>query len=84
MEEFLKFIITPLLSEPKKLQITATTTSVTIKVGDNDVGRVIGKQGNVINAIRTLSRTYCAIHQLPPTNILLLTPPAPPPVTTKN
>jgi len=77
MEDFLKFIITPLLSEPKHLQITSTDNSITIKVGDPDVGRIIGKQGNVINAIRTLSRTYCAIHQLPPINILLLTPPAP-------
>ncbi len=32
---------------------------------------------NVINALRTLLKTYCAIHQLPPVNLTLETPPLP-------
>jgi predicted RNA-binding protein YlqC (UPF0109 family) len=75
MQDFLKFIITPLLSETDQLKIEVTPGAVSLKVADTDVGRIIGKQGNVINAIRTLLKTYCAIHQLPPVNLTLQTPP---------
>lgn len=77
MEDFLKYIVSPLLTEPKQLKIDVQSNSVSMKVADADVGRVIGKQGNVINAIRTLLKTYCAVHQLPPINLLLDTPPIP-------
>lgn len=77
MEEFVKYIITPLLSQPEKLEITSESGAVVVKVGDDDVGRVIGKQGNVINSIRTLLKTYCAVNKLPPANLILNTPPAP-------
>ncbi len=77
MEDFLKYLITPLLTEPKKLKIDVQTGVVNLKVADADVGRIIGKQGNVINAIRTLLKTFCAVHQLPPVNLLLETPPLP-------
>jgi uncharacterized protein len=77
MQDFLKFIITPLLSESDSLKIEVDSGNITIKVADADVGRVIGKQGNVINAIRTLLKTYCVVHQLPPVNLTLLTPPLP-------
>jgi len=75
MQDFLKFLITPLLSEPDNINITVESGNVSIKVADADVGRIIGKQGNVINAIRTLLKTYCAVHQLPPVNLTLQTPP---------
>ncbi len=77
MQDFLKFIVSPLLTEPDALKITVESGNISLKVADADVGRVIGKQGNVINAVRTLLKTYCAIHQLPPPNLTLLTPPAP-------
>jgi predicted RNA-binding protein YlqC (UPF0109 family) len=79
MEDFIRYIVTPLLSQPDSLEISSQTGAITLKVGDSDVGRVIGKQGNVINSIRTLLKTYCAVHQLPPTNLVLNTPPAPEP-----
>ena len=74
MEKFLKFLITPLLSQPKDLVISATPESIIIKVADADVGRIIGKHGNVINAIRTLLRTFCLTHQNPYPNLTLDTP----------
>jgi uncharacterized protein len=77
MQDFIKFLVTPLLSEPKSLEIVVEPGNVSLKVADPDVGRIIGKQGNVINAIRTLVKTYCAVHQLPPVNLTLLTPPLP-------
>jgi predicted RNA-binding protein YlqC (UPF0109 family) len=77
MEDFLKYLISPLLTEPKELKIDIQSGTVNLKVAEADIGRVIGKQGNVINAIRTLLKTYCAFHQLPPVNLLLDTPPLP-------
>lgn len=74
MEDFLKFLIIPLLSEPQGLQLSSSPESITIKVADADVGRIIGKHGNVINAIRTLLRTYCIAHQQTFPNLTLDTP----------
>ena len=71
MEDFLRFLITPLLSHPDKLQITGSNAALTLKVDDTDVGRVIGKNGHVINAIRTLLHTYSSVRQLPFTNLTL-------------
>lgn len=79
MEEFVKYLITPLLSLPDGLEISSQPGAIMVKVADEDVGRIIGKQGNVINSIRTLLKTYCAVHQLPPANLILKTPPAPAP-----
>ena len=75
MQDFLKYLITPLLSEPDSLQIVTAPGNISVKVADIDVGRIIGKQGNVINALRTLLKTYCTVHQLPPINLTLQTPP---------
>ncbi len=77
MEEFIRYLLTPLLSEPKKLKITVLADIVTVKVADADTGRIIGKGGNVINAIRILLKTYCANHQLPPKTLNLQSPPKP-------
>jgi uncharacterized protein len=77
MEEFLKFLVTPLLSAPDKLQITNQGNSLILKVDDADVGRIIGKKGTIINALRTLVRTYCTVHQLQFVNLLLDTPQLP-------
>jgi predicted RNA-binding protein YlqC (UPF0109 family) len=74
MEDFIKFLITPLLSSTEELVITQTGNIVTLKVGDADVGRIIGKKGNVINALRTLVRTYGTINHLPIVNLQLQTP----------
>lgn len=75
MQDFLKFLITPLLSQPKALKIEESGSQITIQVAPDDTGRVIGKQGSVINAIRTLSKTYCAVHKQPSVNITLLADP---------
>ncbi len=74
MEDFLKFLLTPLLSEPKKLKFSVSPGQISLEVAPADVGRIIGKQGSVINSIRTLSKTYCATRQLPPVNVTLITP----------
>ncbi|MEK9200752.1 MAG: KH domain-containing protein [Patescibacteria group bacterium] len=74
MQDFLTFLITPLLTTPDSLQISVNGSTVTLKVGDADTGRVIGKHGATINSLRTLVKTYCAAQSLPPVNLILDAP----------
>jgi predicted RNA-binding protein YlqC (UPF0109 family) len=75
MEDFLRFLITPLLSEPKNLKISHTDSSVVIETDPQDTGRVIGKHGSVIHAIRVLLKTYCLANNLSPVTLILNSPP---------
>lgn len=54
-------IVCPLVEVEEDLQITAEETEedvvlVEIRVNEDDAGKVIGRQGRVIKAIRTLAR----------------------------
>ena len=54
-------IVRPLVEVEEDLQITAEETEedvvlVEIRVNEDDAGKVIGRQGRVITAIRTLAR----------------------------
>lgn len=54
-------IVRPLVDYEDDLQITAEededgTIQVEIRVNEEDVGKVIGRQGRVIKSIRTLAR----------------------------
>lgn len=75
MRNFLSFLISPLISDPEKLKISENGHLVTVEVAPEDVGRVIGKQGAVIHHLRTLLKTYCAVRNLPPTTLVMNTPP---------
>ena len=81
MEDFLRFLISPLLSFPDELVISTQLSTITIKVADGDVGRLIGKHGSVINALRTLTKTYCSSHTHPQVTLVLDSPPLAAPVT---
>ncbi|HFK6669436.1 TPA: KH domain-containing protein [Listeria monocytogenes] len=58
MEELILSIVKPLVDYPEDVVITPeeTDTSLTYKlsVSKEDMGRVIGKQGRIAKAIRTL------------------------------
>jgi predicted RNA-binding protein YlqC (UPF0109 family) len=59
MKEFIEYIVKQLVDIPESVNVESTevdenTTDFTVKVDDNDVGKVIGKHGNTINALRTL------------------------------
>ena len=54
-------VVRPLVDFEEDLQITADededgTIQVEIRVNEEDVGKVIGRQGRVIKSIRTLAR----------------------------
>ena len=59
MKEFVEFIVKQIVDNPDKVVVEETTPDVDtikfiIKVDESDIGKVIGKHGNNINAIRTL------------------------------
>lgn len=54
-------LVVPLVDDPDAVEIISTDTEegallVEISVADEDAGKVIGRQGRVIKAIRTLCR----------------------------
>lgn len=54
-------LVVPLVDDPDAVEITSTDTEegallVEISVADEDAGKVIGRQGRVIKAIRTMCR----------------------------
>lgn len=58
MKGFLEFTIQSLVDHPEEVEISERETTeaieVTIKVAREDLGKVIGKNGRVIKAIRTV------------------------------
>ena len=58
MEELLTQIIQAIVDKPDEVDITLTESENTmiyeLRLGDGDVGKVIGKRGKNVGAIRTL------------------------------
>lgn len=59
MKEFIEYIVKQLVDNPESVTVESSTSDentldFTVKVDDQDVGKVIGKHGNTINALRTL------------------------------
>ena len=63
MKELLTIIAKGLLEEPEKVSVTADevneegVTVYHIHVAEDDMGRIIGKQGRIAKAIRTVARS---------------------------
>ena len=58
IKELVDFIIRALVDQPDQVVVTAVSGEKTsvyeLRVGDGDLGKVIGKHGRTIRAIRTL------------------------------
>ena len=59
MKEFIEFIVKRLVDNPDKVSVEETTPDehtieISLKVDQSDIGKVIGKQGRNVNAMRTL------------------------------
>ncbi len=58
MTELVSAIAKSLVEHPEFIEITETesngTTVIQLKVADDDMGKVIGKQGRIAKAIRTV------------------------------
>ena len=65
MKEFIEFISKHLVDNPGNVVLEETspdekTIELTLKVGADDVGKVIGKQGKTAQAMRTLLTAIAA------------------------
>ncbi len=58
MRELVEFIVKALVDQPDAVQVRAIegeqTLILEVKVAPDDVGKVIGKQGRIVNALRTV------------------------------
>lgn len=58
MQEFLEYVVKGLVDRPQSVQVEPLLreglTVYQVRVHSSDMGKVIGKQGNTINAIRAL------------------------------
>lgn len=65
MKEFIEFIAKHLVDSPDSVSINESepndkTVELTLKVGPDDVGKVIGKSGKTAQAMRTLLTAIAA------------------------
>ncbi len=62
MKELVEYIVRSLVQEKDKVLITIEENddeiNVLVKVADSDMGRVIGKNGKVAAAIRTIAKSF--------------------------
>ena len=60
MEELIDYIARSLVDDPTEVSVTVRETEremrVELRVAEEDMGRVIGRQGRVANAMRALMR----------------------------
>jgi predicted RNA-binding protein YlqC (UPF0109 family) len=58
MQEFLEYVVKGLVQHPEAVSVTpverAGTTVYELRLDQSDVGKIIGRQGMTINAIRSL------------------------------
>lgn len=59
-KEFLEYVVKALVDKPEKVQINRTVDEMgvllSLTVDSEDMGKIIGRQGNTAKAIRTLLR----------------------------
>ena len=64
MKELIEYVVKSIVNLPDEVEVTEETDEQHIifklKVADEDKGRVIGKQGRVAEALRTLIRVKAA------------------------
>ena len=59
MEEFVAYLVKNMVNQPEMVDIRAMEgqrgTLIEIRVAPEDVGKVVGRKGNVIRSLRTLA-----------------------------
>jgi uncharacterized protein len=68
MREVVQVLVESLVDYPEEVEVSETirgnTAHLRVNVGRGDMGKVIGKQGRIINAIRAVANTAAARHDL--------------------
>lgn len=66
MEEFLKHLITSICDKPDEVSISRSendfSIEFTIRVAEDEYGKLIGRGGKTINALKTLLNLYAFKH----------------------
>lgn len=64
MQELIEYIARSLVDDPTQVKVTqrrhGSTTNIRLRVAKEDMGRVIGRNGRVANAMRILLRVAAA------------------------
>ena len=64
MKELVEYIAKSIVNEPDEVKVEEETTedgiTLRLQVADEDKGRIIGKQGQIAQAMRTLLRVKAA------------------------
>ncbi len=64
MKELVEYIVKALVDKPDEVNVTQTegesVTILEIRVAQDDVGKVIGREGRIANAIRTVAKAAAA------------------------
>jgi predicted RNA-binding protein YlqC (UPF0109 family) len=64
MKELVEYVAKSLVDDPSQVEVTqirrANSVTLELRVAQEDVGRVIGRNGQVANAMRTLLRVMAA------------------------
>ncbi|MGH2986729.1 MAG: KH domain-containing protein [Solirubrobacterales bacterium] len=60
MRDLVEFLVRALVSDPESVRVSEIDeddgTVLEVRVADEDLGRVIGREGRVANAIRTIAK----------------------------
>jgi predicted RNA-binding protein YlqC (UPF0109 family) len=60
LENLLLFLARSLVDEPEKVEVegreTDSRVELTLRVAPDDIGKVIGRQGRIVKAIRTVMK----------------------------
>ena len=64
MIELVTYIVSQLVDDKSAISVTSdggeAVETITVKVAEKDIGKIIGKQGKIAMAIRTLSKAVGA------------------------
>ena len=64
MKELVEYIVKALVDKPEEVKVAQTEgesiTILEIRVAQDDIGKVIGKEGRIANSIRTITKAAAA------------------------
>jgi predicted RNA-binding protein YlqC (UPF0109 family) len=66
MRDLVEFLVRALVSDPEAVRVEEVAENgdvvLEVRVADDDLGRVIGRDGRVANAIRTIAKAAATAH----------------------
>jgi len=67
VKDLIEYIVKALVDNPDEVNVAETegesVTIIEVKVADDDAGKVIGREGRIVNALRTLAKAAGARDQ---------------------